>query len=77
VSRDRAVEIAQRHLAVSVFQFADGKPPADWDKEKKEAWVKKCWFVSATESSSQVSRLLGVAQKDGAVLYDSKKTGEM
>jgi len=73
VSKDRAVEIAQRHLATTVFQFADGKPPADWDKEKKEAWVKKCWFVSTTEDSTQVPRLLGVAKKDGAILYDSEK----
>ncbi|OGV67451.1 MAG: hypothetical protein A2498_11120 [Lentisphaerae bacterium RIFOXYC12_FULL_60_16] len=74
VSKDRAVEIAQRHLATSVFRFADGKPPADWDKEKRETWVKKCWFVSATESSRQVPRLLGIAKKDGAILYDSEKT---
>jgi hypothetical protein len=78
VAKDRVVEIAQRHLAASIFQFADGKAPADWDKKKREEWVKKCWFVSATsiatESSSQVPRLLGVAKKDGAIICDSQKT---
>lgn len=77
VAKDRAVEIALRHLATSVFQFADGKPPAEWDKKKTEEWVKKCWFVSANnidaESSSHIPRLLGVAKKDGSILYDSRK----
>jgi len=79
VSKDRAVEIAQRHCALSTLEFGDGAPPTDWDKKTRAEWSKKCWFVSAKPTRECLPgglRLLGVAKKDGEILFDSDRTDD-
>jgi hypothetical protein len=75
VAKERAVEIAKIHFVADAMQFSDGMPPADLDKKSKEEWNRKCWFIQVSPVSGTCGetepRLLGIAKKDGAILYDS------
>ncbi|NQT92966.1 MAG: hypothetical protein HQ559_09405 [Lentisphaerae bacterium] len=76
VSKDRAVEIAQRHCAQSTLEFGDGAPPAEWEKKTRAEWKKKCWFITANttrQRSADAPRIVGVAKKDGEILLDTDR----
>jgi len=76
VAKDRAVEIAKSHYVTDTIKISDWVPPEDFDKKAREELTRKCWLVQISpvcgkDGISDV-RVLGIAKKDGTILYDSR-----